>query len=91
MRPGDFTLTQFRFALPFHVRRYDMPITLRPIEVYAEKYLRNCIRAYFEGTQNLRWIMGVIGDGKEQARVIMQSRFGQYAGSQAYRDLMAQL
>ncbi len=68
-----------------------MPITLRPIEVYAEKYLRNCIRAYLEGSKNLRWIMGVIGDAKEAARVIIQSRFGQYAGTQRYRDLMAQL
>ena len=64
---------------------------VRSIEVSAEKYLRNCIRAYFEGTQNLRWIMGVIGDGKEQARTIVQTQFGQHAGPQRYQDLMAEL
>lgn len=64
---------------------------VRPIEVSAEKYLRNCIRAYFEGTHNLRWIMGVIGDGKEQAHAIIQTRFGQFAGTQRYTDLMVEL
>lgn len=64
---------------------------VRPIEVHAEKYLRNCIRTYLEGRQNLRWIMGIIGDAKDQARNVVQTRFGQFAGSQPYADLMAQL
>jgi hypothetical protein len=63
----------------------------RSIEVSAAKYVRNCIRAYFEGSQNLRWIMGVIGDGKEEARTIAQTRLGQFAGTLRYRDLMAEL
>jgi hypothetical protein len=68
-----------------------MPITFRPIEVYAEKYLRNCIRAYLEGAKDLRWIMGVIGDGKEEARIVITTRLGRHTGSQRYQDLMAQL
>ena len=68
-----------------------MPIAVRSIEATTEKYLRNCIRAYFEGTQHLRYIVGVIGGAKAQARVIVETRFGQYAGTQAYRDLMAEL
>ncbi len=72
-----------------------MPIVVRSIEATTEKYLRNCIRAYFEG-RSLRWIMGVIdsavdGGAKAQACIIVQTRFGQYAGTQTYRDLMAEL
>jgi hypothetical protein len=67
------------------------------IEVATDNYIKNSIRAYFEGQRgcNIRWIVGLINhaaDGsREQARVILQTRFGQFAGSQAYRDLMAQL
>ncbi len=68
-----------------------MPIAVRSLEASTEKYLRNCIRAYFEGTRNLPWIVGVTGAAKAQARIILESRFGQYAGTQAYRDLMAAL
>jgi hypothetical protein len=68
-----------------------MPVAFRPIEVYAEKYLRNCIRAYLEGAKDLRWIMSVIRDGKEEARIVITTRFGQYAGTQRYRDLMVNL
>ena len=72
-----------------------MPIAVRSIEAATEKYLRNCIRAYFDG-RSLRWIMGVIakaveGGANAQARIIVETRFGQYTGSQAYRDLMAEL
>jgi hypothetical protein len=72
-----------------------MPIVVRSIEAATEKYLRNCIRAYFEG-RSLRWIIGVIdsavdGGAKAQSRIIVETRFGHYAGTQAYRDLMAGL
>ncbi len=68
-----------------------MPIAVRSLEATVEKYLRNCIRAYFEG-RTLRWIVGVIdgavdGGAKAQARIVVETRFGQYAGTQAYRDL----
>jgi len=68
-----------------------MPIAVRSLEASTEKYLRNSIRSYFERTQNLRYIVGVIGGAKAQARVIVETRFSQYAGTQEYRDLMAQL
>jgi len=66
-------------------------LAVRSLEVATEKYLRNCIRAYVEGTRNLRWVVGVIGDAKAQARIIVETQFGQYAGTQAYRELMAEL
>lgn len=68
-----------------------MPITVRSLEATTEKYLRNCIRAYFEGTRNLSWILGVIGSAKVQGRDIVETRFSQYADTNKYRDLMAQL
>ena len=67
------------------------------IEVATHRYIKHSIRAYFEGQRGctLRWIVGLINhaaDGsREQARVILETQFGQYAGSQAYRELMAQL
>jgi hypothetical protein len=67
------------------------------IEVATHNYLKNSIRAYFEGQRgcNLRWILGLINHAaegsREQARVILETRLGQYAGSQAYLDLLAQL
>ena len=64
-----------------------MPIAVRSLESSTERYLRNCIRAYFGGTRNLRWIVGVTGGAKAQARVIVDTQFSHYAGSQAYRDL----
>jgi hypothetical protein len=66
---------------------------VRSLEVSTHNYIRNSIRAYFEGQPgcHLRWIMGVIDGAKEQARTMVETRFGQYAGSQAYRDLMAEL
>jgi hypothetical protein len=68
-----------------------MPIAVRSLEASTEKYLRNCIRAYFEGTRTLRWTEGVIDGAKAQARIIVEARFGQYAGTQPYQDLMAAL
>lgn len=66
-----------------------MPIAVRSLEASTGKYLRNCILAYFEGQPgcDLRYIVGVIGDAKAQARAIMGTRFGQYAGTLAYKDL----
>lgn len=67
------------------------------IEVATHNYIKNSIRAYFEGQRGctLRWIVGLINhaaDGsREQARLIMETRFGQYAGSQLYQDLMGAL
>ncbi len=66
-------------------------LAVRSIEAAQEKYVRNSIRVYFEGTRNLRWIVGVIDGAKAQARVIVETRFSQYAKTQAYRDLMAEL
>ncbi len=68
-----------------------MSIAVRSLEASTEKYLRNCIRAYFEGTRTLRWIVGVIGGAKAQARAIVEMWFGQYAETQAYQNLMAEL
>ena len=70
-----------------------MPIAVRSLGASTEKYLRNCIRAYFEGQPGcgLRWILGVIDAANAQARLIMGTRFSQYAGTQAYRDLIAAL
>lgn len=44
-------------------------LAVRSIEATQEKYVRNSIRVYFEGTRNLRWIVGVIDGAKAQARV----------------------
>ncbi len=70
-------------------------LAVRSLDASTEKYLRNCIRAYVEG-RSLRWIMGAIdgavdGGAKAQARIIVETRFGQYAGTQAHRDLVTRL
>jgi hypothetical protein len=70
-----------------------MSIAVRSLEASHAKYLRNCIRAYFEGQRgcDLPWIMSVIATTKVQARVIVEARFSQFAGTQAYGNLMAEL
>ena len=66
-------------------------LAVRSLEESTEKYLRNSVRAYFEGTRNLRWILGVIASAKAQGRAIMETRWSQYAGTAKYRELIAQL
>jgi len=68
-----------------------MPIAVRSLESTTERYLRGCIRAYFEESKTIKYIVGVIGGAKAQARSILETHFGQYAGTQRYRDLMANL
>jgi hypothetical protein len=63
---------------------------VRSLEASTEKYLRNCIRAYFEG-QRLKYVLGVIGPATVQAREILGTRFGQYAGTEKYKDLVDRL
>jgi hypothetical protein len=65
-------------------------LAVRSLGATTEKYLRNCIRAYFDG-QTLHWILGVIGAANTQARLIVETRFGEYAGTERYRELMARL
>jgi len=68
-------------------------ITMRSIEFYTDRYLRNSIRAYFEGASgcNLRWIEGVLRSTPGQARAILETRFVQYASTDQYRDLINRL
>jgi hypothetical protein len=66
-------------------------LAVRSLEASTDRYLRNCIRAYFEGPRTLCWIVGVIDGAKAQARIIVETRFGQYAGTQSYRELMAEM
>jgi hypothetical protein len=40
---------------------------VRPIEECAQRYLRNCLRAYLEGKKNLRWLAGIIGPERQNA------------------------
>jgi hypothetical protein len=68
-----------------------MPIAVRPLQASTHRYLRNCIRAYFEGSGTLRWVTGVIGGATSQAHEIVVSCFAQYTNTQAYRDLMTEL
>jgi len=65
-------------------------MNVRSLAATTEKYLRNCIRAYFEG-QTLHWILGVIGAANAQARLIVETRFGHHAGTAKYQELMARL
>ena len=64
---------------------------VRSLEASTHNYIRGCIRAYLEGSRNLRWIESVLGDAKAHARIIVETGFSQYAGSQTYRELMAVL
>lgn len=68
-------------------------IAMRSLEFYTDKYLRNSIRAYFEGASGctLRWIEGVLRSTPGQARGILETRFAQYASTERYRDLIARL
>jgi hypothetical protein len=65
-------------------------LAVRSLEETTEKYLRNCIRAYFEG-QSLKYVLGVIGPATAQAREILGTRFGQYTGTDKYKNLIERL
>jgi hypothetical protein len=65
-------------------------LAVRSLEATTEKYLRDCIRAYFED-RSLKYVLGVIGPATAQARAILGTRFGQYAGTEKYRDLIERL
>jgi uncharacterized protein YkwD len=66
-------------------------LAVRSLEASTEKYFRNCIRAYFEGTRNLRWILGVIGGAQDQARGTVETQFIRHEDTEKYRELMARL
>ncbi|HET8924128.1 MAG TPA: hypothetical protein VFN26_14160 [Candidatus Acidoferrum sp.] len=68
-----------------------MPIAVRSLEASTYRYLRNCIRAYFEGNGTLRWVIGVIGGATSQAHEIVAECFAQYANTHAYRELLTEL
>ena len=64
-----------------------------PLDASTEKYLRNSIRAYFEGEPgcDLRWIGGIQRSSPVQARSILETCFSQYAPTEKYRDLIGRL
>lgn len=68
-------------------------IAVRSLEDSTGRYLRNSIRAYFEGESgcDLRWISGVVRSSPGLARAILESRFAQYASTERYRDLITRL
>lgn len=66
---------------------------VRSLKAHTEKYLRNSIRAYFEGEPgcDLRWIDGIVRSSPVQARSILETCFSQYAPTERYRDLIGRL
>jgi len=66
---------------------------IRSLKTSTEKYLRNSIRAYFEGEPgcDLRWIGGIVRSSPVEARSIPEMCFSQYAPTERYRDLIARL
>ncbi len=66
---------------------------IRSLKASTEKYLRNSIRAYFEGEPgcDLRWIAGIVRSSPVQARSILETGFSQYAPIEKYRDLIGRL
>ncbi len=66
---------------------------IRSLKVFTKKYLRNSIRAYFEGEPgcDLCWIGGILRSSPVQARSILETCFSQYAPTERYRDLIGTL
>ena len=66
---------------------------VRSLGASTEKYLRNSIRAYFEGEPgcDLRWISGILRSSPAHARSILETAFSQYAPTEKYRDLLGRL
>ena len=52
---------------------------VRSLRVSTEKYLRNSIRAYFEGEPacDLRWISGIVRSSPAHARSILETNMHQ--------------
>ena len=66
---------------------------IRSLKASTEKYLRNSIRAYFEGEPgyDFRQIPGIVHSSPVQARSILETGFSQYAPIEKYRDLIGRL
>jgi hypothetical protein len=66
---------------------------MKALKASTEKYLRNSIRAYFEGEPgcDLRWISGILRSSSVQARSILETCFSQHAPTERYRDLIGRL
>ena len=59
-------------------------LDVRSAEAAAEKYLRNFIRAYLKAAQS-EVDSGLVAPAVEQARILPETRLGQYAGTERRR------
>ena len=63
---------------------------VRSVKDSADRYLRNCIRAYLECQPgcDLRWLGS---SAPTEVREVLETRFTRYATTDRYRELMARL
>ncbi len=64
---------------------------MRSIEEINQKRLRQTLRAFFEGLQGLKWILGVIDSEEALALQLLLTRFQNFAGTPRYEQLKANL
>jgi hypothetical protein len=63
-------------------------IHVTPVEVGAERWLRNSVRVYLEGEKNLRWISRVVRGSEKATAMLLLTTFDRFSGTARYRKLL---
>lgn len=66
-------------------------IRVTPVEVGAERWLRNSVRVYLEGEKNFPWISRVVHGSEKETAVLLLTTFGRFSGTARYRKLLKSL
>jgi hypothetical protein len=66
-------------------------IHVTPVEVGAERWLRNSVRVYLEGEKDLRWISSVVRGSEKATAMLLLTTFGRFSGTVRYRKLLKTL
>lgn len=66
-------------------------IHVTPVEVDAERWLRNSVRVYLEGEKDFHWISRVVHGSEKETAVVLLTTFGRFNGTARYRRLLKSL
>jgi hypothetical protein len=66
-------------------------IHVTPVEVSAERWLRNSVRVYLEGEKNLRWISRAVRGSERATAMLLLTTFDRFSGTTRYRKLLKSL
>lgn len=66
-------------------------IHVTPVEVDAERWLRNSVRVYLEGDKDFQWISRAVRGSEKATAIVLLTTFGRFSGTRRYRKLLQSL